>query len=174
MTVYRTAEVRWFGRGEVPAEVEAWFIGFGPEPSTETRTDRYLSPTSDALGVKLREGQVEAKRRDATLGPLAVGKVRATVEAWTKWSFGLAEATEDLGDEWVAVAKARRQRHVSGCALELSRVEVGGVAWWSVCLEASGSDPESSLADAARQWLATAPALPESQASGYPAWLRMR
>ena len=187
MTPYRSAEVRWFGRGEIPDAIESWFAGLtsaspdGPDPETETRTDRYLAPTSDALGVKLREGQVEAKRRDAVLAPLAavvdglaesVGE--AEVELWTKWSFPLAEAVDEIGDAWVAVAKARRQRHADECALELSRLEVEGEAWWSVCLEASGPDPNAALAGAARRWLATAPPLPESQALGYPAWLRSR
>ncbi len=174
MTPYRSAEVRWFGRGEIPDEVEAWFGKFGPEPDTEARTDRYLTPTSDALGVKLREGQVEAKRRERALGPLAVGDARAQAEMWVKWSFELAEAVEGLGDEWVSVAKARRQRHADDGALELSRLEIDGEVWWSVCLEASGPSPESTLADAARRWLATAPPLPASDARGYPAWLRMR
>ena len=174
---YRSAEVRWFGRGEIPDEVEAWFGGLapdGPEPDTETRTDRYLAPSSDALGVKLREGLVEAKRRESTLGTLAVGGARAEAEVWVKWSFELAEDVEGLGDEWIAVAKSRRQRHADGCALELSRLELDGEAWWSVCVEASGPSPESALADAALQWLATAPPLPASQARGYPAWLRIR
>ena len=180
MTTYRSAEVRWFGRGEIPPPVEAWFAGLGARPETETRTDRYLAPTSDALGVKLREGQVEAKRRQSTLDRLAVGETAATVELWAKWSFPLAEPVEEIGDDWVAVTKSRRQRHAEPageageCALELSRLAVDGQAWWSVCLEATGPDPAAALADAAGRWLAGAPPLPASEARGYPAWLRMR
>ena len=182
VTPYRSAEVRWFGRGEIPDAVEAWFAGLGEPVEAEARTDRYLAPTSDALGVKLREGQVETKRRDSVLGPLRVGASEAEVETWTKWSFtlagavpgGVAEAAGDFGDGWIAVAKSRRQRYHGDAALELSRLEVAGQAWWSVCLEASGPDPAAALADAARQWLASAPPWPETQACGYPAWLRAR
>ena len=175
MDPYRTAEVRWFVRGPVPPQVRAWFDALGPGVEAESRTDRYLAPTGDALGVKLREGRVEAKRRAGTLGPLADAQGEA--ESWAKWSFETPDATD--GDEWVAVAKTRRQRHADGCALELAEVVVEGAAWWSVCLEATGPTDDarlSALRDGARRWLARpdAPALTASAARGYPAWLRRR
>ena len=175
----RTAEVRWFHAGRAPAAVAAWFDALGPPVEAASRTDRYLRPTDDALGVKLREGRVEAKRRDGTAGPLAAGRAEATVETWTKWSFALSEAPV-VGETWVEVAKTRRQReHAAGdasCRLELSEVEVGGAAWWSVCLEADGPNAEArqrALAEAAARWLgrADAPALAAADARGYPAWL---
>lgn len=174
MDVLHTVEIRWFQPGPTPAAARAWFDALGPEVLAESRVDAYLTPESDALGVKLREGAVEAKRRTDRLGSLAVGA--GEVEAWTKWSFPRADAaTPDQG--WVEVAKTRRQRHApSGdCALELSEVVVRGETWWSVCLEATGADlaaRRAALADGARQWLASAPALPAEAARGYPAWLR--
>ena len=189
MTPYRTAEARWFQRGEIPASARAWFDGLtsssldgvAPPAEPEARTDHYLAPTSAALGVKLREGQVEAKRRDGVLAPLAVGRSQAPVEAWAKWSFGLAEAADEAADAvpsegWVEVRKTRWQHALGTCALELSHVEVDGEPWWSVCLEATGPDDDArraALADAARQWLGhrDAPALAEAHAQGYPAWL---
>ena len=182
MEPYRTAEARWFQRGEVPADVRAWFDALGPAVEPESRTDRYLAPASAALGVKLREGQLEAKRRTGTGAPLAVGRSEASVEGWAKWSFELAAAPEPAAElaaadaGWVAVRKTRWQRHREACALELARVEVGGEPWWSVCLEATGPDGDArrdALAQAAREWLGAegAPALPASDAQGYPAWL---
>ena len=171
----RTAEIRWFHVGRAPAAVAAWFDALGPPVEPASRTDRYLRPTDAALGVKLREGRVEAKRRDGTAGPLAA----ATIETWTKWSFALSEAPE-VGEMWVEVAKVRRQReHAVGdasCRLELSEVGVGGEVWWSVCLEADGPSVEArrhALASAAARWLgrADAPALAAADARGYPAWL---
>ena len=176
----RTAEARWFRRGPTPDAVAAWFDALGPPVEPASRTDRYLRPTDAALGVKLREGRVEAKRRDGTAGPLTAGRAEATVETWTKWSFALSEAPE-VGEAWVEVAKTRRQReHEAGdgaCRLELSEVEVGGEAWWSVCLEADGPSAEArqrALATAAVRWLgrADAPALSADDARSYPAWLR--
>ena len=182
MAPYRTAEVRWFRPGEVPADVRAWFDGLGPETEPQSRTDCYLAPASAALGVKLREGQVEVKRRGGVWAPLTTGRSEAPVESWTKWSFALAEAVggaPETEDDWVAVQKTRWQRHAGECALELSRVEVAGVPWWSVCLEATGPDADArraALAEAARQWLGAddAPALTAADAQGYPAWLLAR
>lgn len=161
----RTVEVRWFGRGTVPPAVDAWFGALGPAVEPEVRTDRYLRPASDALGLKLREGQIEAKRREAVLGQRVAG---AEMEAWTKWSFPLAAHPDVPAEEWLAVVKARRQRRAPGCTLELSRLSVGGQDGWSVCLEATERD---ALQRAAADWQ-PGPGLAEASASGYPAWLR--
>jgi hypothetical protein len=176
----RTTEARWFVRGATPTDVAAWFDALGPAVEAESRTDRYLAPASDALGVKLREGRIEAKRLDGPAGPLDAGRAGAPLETWTKWSFVL-DADAAPGAGWVAVEKTRRQReHEAGegtCRLELSEVTVDGDAWWSVCLEAEGPSAETrrrALESAAARWLGRpdAPALPADAARGYPAWLR--
>ena len=181
MDTLRTAEVRWFVRGRIPAAVRAWFDGLGPEAVWAERTDRYLTPGSDGLGVKLREGAVEAKRRTGTGGRLASDGAEVEVERWAKWSFALADGGAAPRDGWVEVRKRRAQRHAEAgggaCALELSEVEVAGQTWWSVCLEASGPDAaarRAALDDGRRRWLAAeaAPVLPAEAAAGYPAWLR--
>lgn len=181
MITIPTLEVRWFRPGPVPGPVAAWFGALGEPVAEEARTDHYLAPSSDALGVKLREGRLEMKRRDGTGGPVAAGPARATAEAWTKWSFALAEPVGALDGSWLAVAKRRRQRALElaagRCALELSEVTVCGAGWWSVCLEAEADTPaarRTALAAAAARWLAVdgAPALAAADARGYPAWLR--
>jgi len=180
MLPLHTVEVRWFFLGALPAAVRAWFDGLGDPVEGVSRTDRYLAPASDALGVKLREGQVEAKRRSAVVGPLAAGRAGATAEEWVKWSFPLAEDA-DPGAGWLEVAKTRWQRRLEAaggaCTLELSTVAVAGWAWWSVCLEAEGPDAPSrraALGVGAHRWLTSeaAPALAREAARGYPAWLR--
>ncbi len=182
MTPYRTHEVRWFWRGPISDAVEAWFAALGPAAEVESRTDRYLEPVSDALGVKLREGNVEAKRREGEDGRIAAGPVEAVVERWAKWSFSLVE-TPVPDDGWVTVVKTRRQRirraPTAACALELATLEVDGGTWTSVCLEAHGPDPDARravLAHGARTWLdrPDAPPLPAHTAMSYPAWLRSR
>ncbi|MGB3544970.1 hypothetical protein [Rubrivirga sp.] len=191
MRAYRTAEVRWFMPGAIPPAVRDWFDALGPgsspgqAPEAETRTDLYLAPTSDALGVKLRDGRVEAKRRTGTLGLLDLEGGPVEVEAWAKWSFETPTALESRQASeaneagWIPVEKTRRQRHADGCALELSRIVLEGEDWWSVCLEATGADDaerRSALEAGARRWLAIedAPSLASSDAAGYPAWLRAR
>lgn len=178
---YRTVEVRWFRRGPLPEAVRAWFDRLGAEVEAEARADRYLAPQSDALGVKVREGLIEAKRRDDRLDTIRAGRAEATVEAWTKWSFPLADEGASPEAGWVEVRKRRWQRgrrfQRGACALEVGEVEAGGETWWSVCLEAVGPTTEArlgALTEAADLWLATddAPALGPEAARGYPAWLR--
>ena len=174
-------EVRWFLPGPVPPAARAWFEGLGDHVEPESRTDRYLVPTeSEDLGLKVREGRVEAKQRTGRLEASTWGRATARPEAWRKWTLGLA-TEEWLAEGWCDVAKTRVQRWVrdgeAACALELADVEVGGEAWWSVCLEASGGDATSHarvLDAAARRWLGRpdAPALGADAALGYPAWLR--
>ncbi len=181
MDPFRTAEARWFFRGPAPDAARAWFDALGDPVEPESRTDRYLAPTDDGLGVKLREGRAEAKRREGAAGRLAVGRAEAAIEAWAKWSFPLAGGVAMPGEGWVEVVKTRRQRGFAGgggaCRLELSEVAVGAATWWSVCLEADGPTAQvrrSALLVGARRWLGgeAAPALPTSEARGYPAWLR--
>lgn len=179
---YPTLEVRWFLRGDAPEVVAAWFDRLGDPVEAETRTDRYLAPTDGGLGVKVRTGNLEAKRRAAVEDPLQLGTAEGPAEAWEKWSFPLADDGAEPEAGWIAVDKTRwqrrRQTERGACALELSALTVGGEAWWSVCLEASGptrSDRRAMLDAGARAWLGRldAPALPAGAAMGYPAWLRL-
>lgn len=178
---FRTAEARWFQEGEIPADVRAWFDALGPAVEAEERTDYYLAPTDDALGVKVREGRIETKRRDGAPGRLQAGRAEAAIGVWAKWSFS-AEGDPEPTGAWVAVEKTRWQREVetagASCSLELGEVTVEGDVWWTVALEASGGDEAArrlALVEAARQWLGRddAPVLPASAAMGYPAWLRI-
>lgn len=176
-----TLEVRWFVPGSIPDVAARWFDSLGPAVEPESRTDRYLIPSEgEDLGLKVREGRVEAKQRTASGELRAWPTAEARPEAWRKWSLGLA-TDEDLSPGWVDVVKVRRQRWIpgeeAGCALELAEVELAGATWWSVCLEASGGVPSARqrvFAEASSSWLdrPNAPTLPLEQAMGYPAWLR--
>ena len=169
--MYPTLEVRWFYRGRVPPAVLTWYRArAGAAEGPLTRIDHYLRPSmdasSDALGVKLREGRVELKRRGRQYGivrfhPQAAG----AVAGWHKWRFALAETDLDsLGlphPDWVAVEKARRLCKyqvgaggqvvsvpldapvAQGCELELAVLRVAGQAWWTLCLETFGA-PEGA------------------------------
>ena len=177
-----TLEARWFVRGPLPASAHAWAdaVGLGaPEP----RTDRYLVVPTDALGLKVRQGRLEAKQRMSGGEPLAVGHARGAVEQWRKWAFSLDETPDADGwtDGWTDVGKRRRLRRDAcgsgACAAELTEIRVGSDAWWSICLEATGSDAvvrRAALGAMAGCWLARAdaPALPAHASMGYPEWLR--
>ena len=176
-----TLEIRWFARGPVPAPVVTWADAAGLAPA-EPRTDRYLVASTDALGLKVRDGRVEAKGRTAQAGNLQAGRAEARVQGWHKWVFWLEPAVPPVTDGWVDVHKRRRLRRDAGpdggaCTLELTEVEVGGQAWWTVGLEATGPTDavcRAALDASAERWLARAdaPALRPEDAAGYPAWLR--
>lgn len=197
--VYPTAEVRWFGRGAVPAAVASWFRRFEHPPVEEPlRVDRYLRQVgTDSISVKVREGRLEVKQRGRAYGLLRFHKqVVGCVHLWRKWSFALAPdlvSRAALAEpHWIAVEK-RRSLHryrvdgekvvllgeadvaEEGCDLELARVRVGEVAWWTVGLEAYGD--ETSLEDTLVLVTGIAlgpndvPLLPEEDSLAYPKWL---
>ena len=168
--MYPTLEVRWFYRGRVPSAVLTWYQARAEAAEGPAmRVDYYLRPSNDAsfdasaaaLGVKLREGGVELKRRGRQYGVVPFHpQVAGVVAVWHKWRFALVETDLDtLGlphADWVAVEKSRRlcQYHVDaagqvvavpldapvaqGCELELATVRVAGHAWWTLCLETFG------------------------------------
>ena len=170
--MYLTLEVRWFYPGPLPGRVLEALQARSCLPALlPARRDHYLLLEGEpALGIKLREGNVEVKQRQEAprqveVGPGAVG----WVARWRKWSFPLVQGgapnaapLEHLlvpASAWVAVEKKRRlQRYrlgsglqadsvpleapaQQGCEFELSRVWAGGEAWWSVCFEAFGPGP---------------------------------
>lgn len=169
-----TTELRWFHCGSVPDSVVDWFqrqvcqVGLdGADVHPEVREDRYLwLPGCEFLNLKVRQGRLEAKLRQATLGVAQFGdRWSGQVERWVKWgckppsaiSLG-AFATVD--GVWIGVKKARSQRHYpisstqmlqpelakaagqqesASCSVELTRLEVHQQDWWSLALEATGS-----------------------------------
>ena len=170
--MYLTLEVRWFYPGPRPGRiVEALQARSCLPARLPVRQDHYLLLGGEpALGIKLREGNVEVKRRleaprQVEVGPGAVG----WVARWRKWRFPLAQGDAPgavpLGQllvpasAWIAVEKERRlQRYrlggdsqavsvpleapaETGCEFELSRVWARGEEWWSVCFEAFGPGP---------------------------------
>jgi hypothetical protein len=166
MIMYPTAEVRWFYPGAVPSNVERSFRRRGGAVQDEPlREDCYLSlPDMDGLGIKLREGRIEIKKRLKRQGPIPLGEEAVGVlEHWRKWSFPLAEShvmssMVTPAASWAGVKKQRllrtyrvtpEQRVVScsegespsqGCELELTEVSVRDQVWWTLAFEAFGEE----------------------------------
>lgn len=193
-----TLEARWFGTPPLPSAFRKWFYTLGPV-ETETQTDLYLPAEDPALNLKLRDGQLQIKRRLA--GPLRTPfgpKATARCEQWTKWSFGLREETSTLWEAdptelWVAVEKTRHQISIppeeqsslspdlpttppATIEMELTTIEVENESTWTFCLEAHG--PVPSLAETL---LTAGPLLldeslpvplPDDQSFGYVRWLQ--
>ncbi len=198
-----TAEVRWFFTGELPVAARDWFCQDARPPEAQpARVDHYLPLADAALGVKVREGRVEIKQRQS-----APRRERYHAEAvgyaarWAKWSFGMTADANSLVSlataraTWIAVRKRRwsRQYRIAdygtlsavpadkvvawGCDVELTAVEIAGIACWTLGFEAAG--PDATLDKTLRRvaghvFAQTPPPFPLmlEAAHSYPAWLQ--
>jgi hypothetical protein len=158
---YPTVEVRWFWQGQSPAEIEQYFAQ-GLVPTVEEREDWYLQlPGQDTLGIKLREGKVEIKKRVGDRGIYQFSEqVSGQVEEWIKWSFSSdVEPTlflqSEFQQEWTEIKKKRQQKTyqilnqkiieviesdalAQGCNLELATLQIQNQTWYSLGFEAFG------------------------------------
>lgn len=193
-----TLEARWFGTPPLPPALLDWFHTLGTV-ETRTQTDLYLPAEDSALNLKLREGQLQIKRRLA--GPLRTSfstQAAGRCEQWGKWNFDLREGTSSLWEEdptdlWIAVEKTRHQISIppeeqsslspnlpttpsATIEVELTTIETGHDTTWTFCFETQG--PVPSLADTL---MTAAPlllddslpvTLPEDQSFGYIRWLQ--
>ena len=202
--MFPTMEVRWFYKGTVSPEASQWFQQGERRPEEQPpRVDYYLCLSDrDSLGIKLREGRIEVKRRHRQHGVVRLGeRVTGLVEHWRKWSFELAEGSRNLASivvppaSWIVVKKERKLRryrlaedqkivavpvgeyNIRGCNLELTSISVKGKEWWSLSFEAFGVETAvyGSLVHVAQRLLATgeSPILDAQDSYGYPKWLQM-
>ena len=166
MQRFDSAELRWFFSGEPDPGLEAWFRQSFTNVAVGRRTDLYLLGTGISLNIKLREGRVEVKQRQSAENPFRVNAwVRGCREGWVKWSFDLQAG--DLAiplagkhpENWLPVRKKRLLRTfipelgeitetqagsypARGCNAELTFLEVNGVSWYTIALEAFGQQAD--------------------------------
>ncbi len=164
-----TYELRWFYPGRIPEDIQNWFEQYclidSPSPPEE-RSDLYLYlPECEFLGIKLREGRLEVKWRQAELGIVRFGEsVEGKVEKWGKWlccdptgeSF---QPSQVLANPlWLSVEKVRYSQIYqvtpefspqpvfsdenidNGCSIELTQLVIQNHTWWSLAFEAFGED----------------------------------
>lgn len=193
-----TLEARWFGSPPLPDALRAWFDSLGTIKST-TQTDLYLPAEDPALNLKLRNHQLQVKRRLAgprrtSFSPQAAGRC----EQWVKWSFDLRNGQPSLWDQdptdlWVPIGKTRHQISIppenqsslstdlpatpsATIDAELTQLEAKDEAAWTFCLEAVGPVPSlvDTLAAAGAQLLddRLPVTLPDEQSYGYIRWLQ--
>jgi hypothetical protein len=163
---YPTLEVRWFLQGRIPEAIDQFkqYFHQGTIVSpVEEREDWYLQlPQNDDLGIKLREGKVEIKKRVADRGMYQFAEqVAGRVEEWMKWSFASEVENQifleqNFKQEWIAVKKSRQQKtyHIldqkitevidptcpteQGCNLEIATLEMQKQTWFSLGFETFG------------------------------------
>jgi hypothetical protein len=192
-----TLEVRWILPGPVTGPTMAWFRRF--PTSIQTRVDAYiLTPRLDGLSLKIRaDADFDVKAYRGSPGVLEVpGHATGRLEAWEKWSFPLGVQSERADesatwrrvrkvrriswfvapDDWFASADGLDQR--ARCAVELTDIMMGGKAWWTLGLEASGPSLERrGVLEAAAASVFAEPrpggaALRLEDSRPYAAWLR--
>jgi hypothetical protein len=193
----RSLEVRWILPGPLEPAVAGWFGRFPAEIAA--RQDAYLlNPELRGLSVKVRAGAaLEVKVYHGSPGTLEVaGLARGRLESWQKWSFPVAMLSRDgrrLAG-WTVIRKSRRITRFGlasgrivaavpgpaaepGCAVELTEIQAGSQAWWSLGFEATGPAGliRSTLERAAALIFAQAPPgdveLGLSQCRSYAEWL---
>jgi hypothetical protein len=172
-----TMEVRWFQLGTIPEAIAQWFqqVELGQHLAIPPqRQDTYLLlPGHEYLGLKLRQGNLEVKLRQAELGLHSFGSGwQGQVEQWIKWSSGDSHPPLTVGEQpltqalegtWINVHKVRSQRQYkvlpnstcvavplgqlmpTGCTVELTQLTINDHAWWSLAFEATGDRLLESL-----------------------------
>jgi hypothetical protein len=121
----RSIELRWFCERDLSDSV---LRGFDEHGGLEVRSDCYLLGTGEALGVKLRGGRLETKRRDhadAIAFEFRSRTIHGVVEHWRKSS----EPPRDraASERWIEVGKRRALRMLSHARVELTRLQLGPV-----------------------------------------------
>jgi hypothetical protein len=213
-----TLEVRWFLDGpleETGPGVEEWFrtrprlggtdsppsLAWAPAPPV-WRHDRYLVvPDCEDMGIKWRDGRLEIKGRESTLGERTFAPgIEGVCERWIKWSYGGDRVAQRFSGVFqdgaiVRVDKRRLQRRFRfdgageaaevgpdqprerGLNVELTRIRLPGrrEAHWSLAFEALPDDERTAglFAPAVARFLEDCPALPLSaeRSISYPRWL---
>ena len=195
-----TAEIRWFIPGRGFGKVLEWLRAkeglYQEEPP---RTDLYLKfPGGHDLGVKLRQGRIELKKKLIHHGQYDREGISGKIESWIKWSIvgeeGLSPGNDIFGDatHWLPIQKTRYlKKHAisgdklspfpregfpeKGIAIELSVLEALGQDWWTFGLECFGNTGEvhPDLTKHLHHLTEGFPVgiLSAEQSMGYPEWI---
>lgn len=197
-------ELRWFYPDTIPQDVVVWFQQnclINPMEPPEKREDVYLCvPDSDYMGIKLRQGRLEIKWRQAEFGVVCFGEsVEGKAEKWGKWSCSdrtgesFQVATVANHAYWVNIQKVRYLRQYqflqnnsvkpiindasidNVCSVEITQLVIQNQPWWSLAFEALGTDDclMDNLQVTADCVLSTyqGPKLIAANSYAYPHWL---
>jgi len=167
MFTVKTAEIRWFFKGNLPWDALKWFEKACSNFTSENeRTDTYLVlPDTHDVGIKVRQGRVEIKKLIREPGKFIINKIlTGKKEIWGKWSFpiqnpGNLPLTFLLEpSQWISVVKTRKLSRFAveqnslkpingsdpypgnGVHLELTELELFGVSWWTLGAESYGNE----------------------------------
>jgi hypothetical protein len=199
--LFHTSEVRWFARGPLPSDVQAWFAGGRTASSVEDRHDTYQLHGLDDIGVKRRHGTtLEVKVRRTFGASLNLGDdLEGRIEEWSRWEpardDGIWQSPEvpwiDVHkviytrsfmptDREVILPAIHTNRLFAGCDIEIAEANVDGIDTWSLALEAFGPTArrQDALVSSWRTLRAHSPSIEGlrfafDRVCGYPEWLRL-
>lgn len=162
--LFLTAEIRWFRKGDIPADLHSWFHKSKYIQRYGSRIDTYLLfPNAETVGVKFRENRFEIKSFVKKLDPVFItDHIRGIPEVWEKWSLAgnsVSWLFSEMGRDpsiWVDVKKSRTIIKYSadgeeilemdasgtqglpgdGCYAELTEVDINGKLFWTIGFEA--------------------------------------
>lgn len=165
--MYKSKEIRWFTRENNHAIIE-WFSIHGITSSNILpRTDFYLPfPGKEDISIKLREGNIEIKRRQGPAELFQLSENAAGyLENWVKWSFNIDksdlsehEIIEGKRQDWLPIYKERlgmkielkddgewlihglEKKLASGCQLEYTSLTIGSMRWYTFAVEWFGEE----------------------------------
>ena len=187
-------ELRWFFEGPLPKEISKWCLEKG-FVKVSTRTDVYLLFPSSDLGVKSREGKLQIKYLISPEEFLSADiQISGRMEIWSKFSLPLKDPSanpfQDVEGPQIAVKKERNSRRYEidpftgvstpsdkrvnqGIIVEITKLTVEGVKWWTMGFDALGEKQKESLQLGVASVLKDYPGpkpLKENSLS-YPKWL---
>ena len=196
----RTVEVRWFFTGDIPISVQDWFTAAAPSAAGEAPRDDYYLNIEDqnGLGIKIREGRLEVKERQFSLGICRFHKaIIGRMDSWAKWGINLkisiSKPANQVADIWVPVTKERQMNSYiltegnwrsrggklgikeEGCEIELSKINISSRIWWTFAFEAPGIPDQGRklLLSASEQFFAKhdPPPFFLEDSYSYPRWI---
>lgn len=144
--VVDTTELRWFGSGELPADVEVWFGRDGRAGVIEERSDTYAVGRRTDVGIKFRsQRRLELKSLTSRPIPFSVGDgFHGQLETWRKWSPAALLPMSHDRVQWIDVHKTIEKRRFTIAGDEVLDPDLGSFP------QAGGVDVETvalSVAD---------------------------
>jgi len=152
MQIFSSCELRWFSPLRLK-KIEELFYREGLTIPEAGRTDRYLKNNRNTFSLKIREGRIEIKLREASgshipgIGPPGL---------WTKWSYEMVDpgSLKFPSGDYIDVTKNRALLFTSkksdrflaeitidaGCQIEYGVVALNNQQWFTFGLEAFARD----------------------------------
>ncbi|RAJ87985.1 hypothetical protein CLV59_101750 [Chitinophaga dinghuensis] len=196
-TVYRSQELRWFFTAP-DSGIQHWFSSHGRNlKDVPARTDIYFYlPENNHRSIKLRDGNMELKRRCSSPKAVQISPVAAgLLESWEKL-IGKQIPVKILNDidnsnnyfririqkQRVGVKVVRKENATyelydlfaqteDGCQLEYTKLEVEGQTWYTFAAEWFGNAIPGEYAEFLSNMLHTSH-LPLNHSMAYPAFIR--